>query len=127
LVNVNRRRRAEKALSREVAFLKQLVGTIPDAMCYIDDNERVVLWNKAFENYLSPTCGQIKGCKISDCVSDISLARNIELNSSNYVVNEEEFQAAQTLFRDKAGELHYLNIRKRPVRIGLDRKQCSLL
>jgi len=60
-------------------------------MCYIDGSGRIVLWNKAFENYLSPTCGRIKGCKISDCISDISLAGNIELNSSNYVVNEEEF------------------------------------
>ena len=118
LINFNRRRRAEEALQREVAFLKQLVETIPDAMCYIDDNERVVLWNKAFKNYLSPTCGQIKGCKISDCVSDISLVGNIELNNSNYVVNEEEFQATPITFRDKSGEIRYLNVRKRPVRNG---------
>ena len=118
LINVNRRRRAEMALHREVSFLKQLVETIPDAMCYIDGNGRIVLWNKVFENYLMPTCGQIKGCKISDCVSDISLAGNIELDSSNYVVNDEEFQAAPIPFKDKAGELHYLNFYKRPVRNG---------
>ena len=43
---------------------------------------------------------------------------NIELNSSNYVVNEEEFQTTPILFRDKSGEIHYLNVHKRPIKNG---------
>jgi len=118
LINFNRRRRAEEALHREVAFSKQLVETIPDAMCYIDGSGRIVLWNKTFENYLSPACGQIKGCKISDCISDISLVEDIELDGSNCVVNDEEFQTTPILFRDKFGGIHYLNVHKRPIRNG---------
>ena len=117
-INIRQRKIAERELNREVAFLMQLVETIPDAICYMDNDRRIILWNHAFENYLLPTCGNIKGCKISDCIADISLAGDIELSISNAIANDMVLQPAQILFRDKANEAHYLDIRKRPVRNG---------
>ena len=118
IINIRQRKIAERKLNREVAFLMQLVETIPDAICYMDNDGSIILWNHAFENYLLPTCSNIKGCKISDCIADISLAGDIELSISNAIANDKVLQPAQILFKDKANEAHYLDIQKRPIRNG---------
>jgi len=114
LINIKKRKNAEISLNREVTFLKQLMESIPDAICYIDKEGYIKLCNKAFENYLSSDGGQIRGCKLFDCISDISLKGDLELEGFN-LTSDDEFEASQHLFKDRNGEIHYLNINKKQV------------
>lgn len=117
LINIKKRKNAEISLNREITFLKQLMETIPDAICYIDNEGYIKLYNKAFENYLSSDIGQIRGCKLFDCISDISLRGDLELEGS-HLTSDGEFKASQHLFKDRNGRIHYLKINKKQVTNG---------
>jgi len=111
-INISRRKKTGRLLQRELNFLRQLIETIPDAMCYIDINGNIVLCNKSFEHYLSPDCKQTKGCKLENCISDSSANWNLVLS------NNQDFEGTQIPLRDRNDEIHYLKIYKRPIRNG---------